>query len=94
VDAASSFDVLLADLRTIVIPNLGRFPRMGRRFSDQLSLSARSLSQLSSLPENALGVLRIYLLHEYLILYAEAKVTVRLLSIRHHRQLSFGFNQD
>ena len=44
------FDKLLTGLRTKVIPNLRRFPRMGRRYLDQPPQSAEALVQLASLP--------------------------------------------
>ena len=92
-DAAFAFDDLLAELRATVIPNLGRFPRMGRRYLDHVPRSAEALAQLAALPAGAANALREYLHGDYLILYAdgEANATVYLLSIRHHRQLSFDF---
>jgi hypothetical protein len=44
-------------------------------------------------PAGAVAALREYLHGDYLLLYTavEAKATVYLLSIRHHRQLSFDF---
>lgn len=92
-DAAFAFDDLLAELRGTVIPNLRRFPRMGRRYLDHPPQSAEALTQLAALPAGAANALREYLHGEYLILYAdaEANTTVYLLSIRHHRQLSFDF---
>jgi plasmid stabilization system protein ParE len=91
--AASAFDDLLADLRGTVIRNLRRFPRIGRRYLDHVPQSAEALAQLAALPPGAANALREYLHGDYLILYAdaEAKATVYLLSIRHHRQLSFDF---
>jgi hypothetical protein len=49
--------------------------------------------QLATLPPGAAGALREYLHGDYLILYVamEAEAAVYLLSIRHHRQLSFDF---
>lgn len=92
-DAAFAFDDLLGELRTKVIPNLRRFPRIGRRYLDHPPQSAEALSQLAALPAGAASSLREYLHGNYLILYAdaEAATTVYLLSIRHHRQLSFDF---
>jgi len=92
-DAAFAFDDLLADLRATVIPNLARFPRIGRRYLDNPPQSAEALAQLATLPPGAAGALREYLHGDYLILYAvmEAQAAVYLLSIRHHRQLSFDF---
>jgi len=93
VDAAFAFDDLLAGLRTTVIPNLARFPRIGRRYLDNPPQSAEALAQLATLPPGAAGALREYLHGDYLILYVvmEAEAAAYLLSIRHHRQLSFDF---
>ncbi len=92
-DAAFAFDDLLAELRATVIRNLRRFPRIGRLYLDHPPQSAEALAQLAALPAGAASALREYLHGDYLILYAaaEADTTVYLLSIRHHRQLSFDF---
>ncbi|GHU06073.1 hypothetical protein FACS1894158_11330 [Betaproteobacteria bacterium] len=92
-NAEFAFDALLADLRTIVIPNLRRFPRIGRRFLDTPPLSVEALARLTGFPTDTSGSLRVYLHGDYLILYAltDTDTTVYLLSIRHHRQLSFDF---
>jgi len=92
-DAAFAFDTLLAGLRATVIPSLARFPRIGRRYLDNPPQSAEALNQLAELPAGAASALREYLHGDYLILYAamDAGATVYLLSIRHHRQLSFDF---
>lgn len=92
-DAAFAFDDLLAELRATVIPNLARFPRIGRRYLDKPPRSAEALAQLASLPPGAAGALREYLHGDYLMLYTavDAEATVYLLSVRHHRQLSFDF---
>lgn len=92
-DAAFAFDNLLAELRATVIPNLARFPRIGRRYLDKPPQSAEALAQLASLPAGAADRLREYLHGDYLLLYTtmDAVKTVYLLSIRHHRQLSIDF---
>lgn len=92
-DAAAAFDDLLAELRATVIPNLRRFPRIGRPYLDTPPQSAEALAQLAALPAGAPDALRIYLHGDYVMLYTvvEASATVYLLSIRHHRQLSFDF---
>jgi len=92
-DAAFAFDDLLAGLRATVIPNLARFPRIGRRYLDNPPQSAEALAQLAALPAGAASALREYLHGDYLMLYTvmDASATVYLLSIRHHRQLSFDF---
>ena len=96
-DAGFAFDDLLAELRATVIPNLRRFPRIGRRYLANPPQSAEALAQLAALPAGAPDALREYLHGDYLMLYAvvdaspDAEPSVYLLSIRHHRQLSFDF---
>lgn len=90
-DAAFAYDDLLAGLRDTVVPNLARFPRIGKRYLDQPPQSAEALAQLAQLPAGAADALRVYLHSDYLILYTVTDTTVYLLSIRHHRQLSFDF---
>ena len=91
--AAFAFDDLLAELRATVFPNLARFPRIGRRYLDNPPQSAEALARLAALPAGAASGLREYLDGDYLMLYSaiDANATVYLLSIRHHRQLSFDF---
>jgi hypothetical protein len=90
-----------------VIPNLERFPEMGRLFlarsinsievRNGLDLLYKQLNEVGKLGEIQ-GEIREYLLADYLILYARfssgakaTKSTIYLLSIKHHRQLSFDF---
>ena len=91
VEAPMAYDKLLDGLRRTVIPNLRRFPRIGRRYLDQPPQSAEAMAQLSAFPAGAADALREYLHGDYLILYTLTATTVYLLSIRHHRQLSFAF---
>lgn len=96
-DAGFAFDALLDELRATVIPNLQRFPRIGRRYLANPPQSAEALAQLAALPAGAPDALREYLHGDYLMLYTvldpspQASAAVYLLSIRHHRQLSFDF---
>lgn len=96
-EADFAFDDLLTALRATVIPNLQRFPRMGRRYLANPPQSVEALAQLAALPAGAADALREYLHGDHLLLYsvvdatAKRKATVYLLSIRHHRQLSFDF---
>jgi plasmid stabilization system protein ParE len=92
-EASFAFDTLLAELRATVIPNLSRFPRIGRRYLDNPPQSAEALAQLAALPNGVALSLREYLHGDYLMLYtaSETDATVYVLSIRHHRQLSFDF---
>lgn len=90
-DALQAYDKLLDGLRRTIIPNLRRFPRIGRRYLDKPPQSAEAMAQLAALPPGAADALREYLHGDYLILYTLTGSTVYLLSIRHHRQLSFAF---
>ena len=90
-DALQTYDNLLDGLRRTIIPNLRRFPRIGRRYLDKPPQSAEAMAQLAALPPGAADALREYLHRDYLILYTLTGSTVYLLSIRHHRQLSFAF---
>lgn len=92
-DAGTAFDDLLDDLRSLVIPNLARFPRIGRRYLDHLPQSAEAFGLLAAMPAGAADSVREYLHGDYLMLYtvADELATVYLLTIRHHRQLSFDF---
>lgn len=92
-DAGFAYDDLLAQLRAELIPNLSRFPGMGRRYLDSPPRSVEGLGLLATFPPGAADRLRLLLLGDYLVLYVvdDGKRTVTLLSIRHHRQLSFDF---
>ncbi|WP_310388540.1 type II toxin-antitoxin system RelE/ParE family toxin [Roseateles sp.] len=90
-DAAFAYDDLLAGLRSIVIPNLARFPRIGKRYLEHPPQSTEALAQFAQLPAGTADSLRVYLHGDYLILYSVAEPMVHLLSIRHHKQLSFDF---
>ena len=92
-NAEFAFDELVANIRATVITNLRRFPRIGRPYLANPPQSAEALAQLALLPAGAANALREYLHGDYLMLYTvvDANTTVYLLSIRHHRQLSFDF---
>lgn len=90
--AAFTYDALLRELADTVIPNLARYPRLGRSFLERQpqSVEARAKAELlrTIFPD---ADLREYLSGDYLMLYAWIEQTIYLLSIRHHRQLSFDF---
>ena len=96
VEAPQAFDALLDELADTVIPNLERFPGMGRSFLERQTRSievangiTRLKQQLGALAQD--GDLREYVMTNYLVLYARIKGSVYLLSIRHQWQLSFDF---
>lgn len=95
-EAPRAFDALLDELTDTIIPNLERFPEMGRLFLERPARSveatngiARLTKQLDALAKD--GELREYVTTHYVLLYARIGGTVYLLSIRHQRQLSFDF---
>ena len=96
-DTAQAFDDLLDELLETVIPNLQRFPDMGRQFLARSLRSVETTNALETLQAKLLeltsdsAALREYILADYLLLYVQIEGIVSLLSIRHHRQLSFDF---
>lgn len=90
VGAIGVMEALLLALQDTVIPNLERFPRMGRPYGHRDRLLKGTRAALEGLPSRQAKALREYLHGDYLILYAvtDPGGVVQLLSIRHHRQLS------
>ena len=91
-DAALAYDALLDELLFTVIPNLERFPDMGRSFMNRPVRSIEVVNAVRALQAKLQNrELREYLLSDYLVLYARYDETIYLLSIKHHHQLSFDF---
>ena len=91
---AEAFDSLLTALAETVIPNLERFPAMGRPVLERPVRSVEVANSSEAVQRALTGIstraeLREYLLAHYLLLYALDGEQLTLLSIRHHRQLSF-----
>ena len=98
-DAPQAFDALLDELTDTVIPNLDRFPGMGRLFFERPTRSVEAINGIDGLKRKLTviakdGEMREYLMSHYLLLYARFDATIYLLSIRHHRQLSFDFQSQ
>ncbi len=97
VEAPQAFDGLLYELLETVIPNLERFPEMGRPFLARQARSVETTNALAALRAKLLALtpdadaLREYVLKDYLLLYAPIGGAIYLLAIRHQRQLSFDF---
>jgi ParE toxin of type II toxin-antitoxin system, parDE len=96
VGAPHTYDTLLDELTDTIIPNLEKFPEMSRLFfsrpdrSIEVSNTVERLKkQLHAIGKN--GELREYVFSDYLLLYARFDPADYLLSIHHHRQLSFDF---
>ena len=96
-EAPRAYEALLDELLATVIPNLERFPDMGRSFLARSARSVETTNSLSALRTKLASLtsdpeaLREYVLSDYLLLYAQVDSTIYLLAIRHHRQLSFDF---
>ncbi|WP_300330270.1 type II toxin-antitoxin system RelE/ParE family toxin [Accumulibacter sp.] len=96
-EAPQAYDGLLDELLETVIPNLERFPGMGRPFMLRQPRSVETTNALATLRAKLLALttdpeaLREYVLKDYLLLYVQIGGTIYLLAIRHQRQLSFDF---
>lgn len=91
-NALSSYDRLLDELVETLIPNLEHFPALGRSFLGRPVCSVEVGNALAQLKQKLRdGELREYLFSDYLVLYAQFGEVIYLLSIKHHRQLSFDF---
>ena len=91
-----AFDALLDKLFDTVIPNLERFSDLGTDFLARSTQSIEGQAQVDDLKER-LGIdvgLREYITGDYLLLYAVRGIDVYLLSIKHHRQLSFDLKSN
>lgn len=97
-EAPQAFDGLLEELLGTVLPNLERFPALGRPFFNRAVGSAETTNAIAALQAklaaavgNSVASLREYVMAHYLVLYVQVDATLFLLSIKHHRQLSFDF---
>ncbi len=96
-ESPSAYDTLLDELLDTVIPNLECFPGMGRPFLSRPVGSVETTNALAALCSKLAkliaddAALREYIMNRYLVLYAQIDGNVHLLSIKHHRQLSFDF---
>ena len=94
-EAPREFQSLLEQLFETMIPNLERFPEMGVDFLAKVPQSTEGLMRLEILKQR-LGrniSLREYISGDYLMLYALRGDNLYLLSIKHHRQLSFNLKE-
>jgi len=98
-EAPQSYDDLLDELAGSVIPNLERFPGMGRPFMLRQPGSVETTNALEKLRTTLsalttdMDALRAYVSRDYLLLYAQVGSVIFLLAIRHQRQLSFDFDR-
>lgn len=95
-DASGRFDRFLDDLFGAVFPLLEEFPQSGADFFRNKPLSlevARRIAQLQK-KYGADLCLRELIHDDYLLLYALREDDLYLLSIKHHRQLSFDLRDN
>ena len=91
-----AFSALLDDLFEETIPALERYPDLGTDFFGRRA-SSREASELESALRMRLGsqtALHELIRGDYLILYARRDNDIYLLTIKHHRQLSFDFPES
>jgi hypothetical protein len=91
--APGAFSALLDDLFEETIPALERYPDLGTDFFRRRA-SSREASELETALRMRLGsqtALRALIRGNYLILYGRRDNDIYLLTIKHHRQLSFDF---
>jgi plasmid stabilization system protein ParE len=98
--APQAFTRLLDELDGTVIGNLEQHPRIGRKFFARTAQSVEVRERVKALLRRfGDAEVREYLSGDYLLLYCigaanqvrGSRLTVYLLAIRHHRQLSFDF---
>ena len=95
---AQGYDRLLDELGEVVVPNIERFPAMGRPFFAHAAQSVEALAVADHLRAKLAGLepgaeLREYMMRDYIILYALVGNNAYMLSIRHQRQLSFDLGR-
>lgn len=100
-DAPQAYASMLDELGSVIVGNLERHPRIGRRFFARTAQSVEARERVADLAKRfGAADVREYLSGDYLLLYVvsaaaagdKAPEVVHLLSIKHHRQLSFDFD--
>ncbi|MDP2367640.1 type II toxin-antitoxin system RelE/ParE family toxin [Rhodoferax sp.] len=99
-EAPQAYSHLLDELAGTVIGNLEQHPRIGRKFFARTAQSLEVCERVKTLLKRfGDAEVREYLSGDYLLLYCvvatsvprKPGLTVYLLAIKHHRQLSFDF---
>jgi plasmid stabilization system protein ParE len=92
-NAPLAFDALLDELTDTVIPNLERFPGMGRLLFERPTRSVEASNAIDGLKRKLKamardGQIRKYVMSHDLLLDARLGTPIYLLSTRHHRHLN------
>lgn len=92
-EAEAAFAALVERLEREFIPTLERFPAIGADFLARAPLSPKGLVLFESVVggAGAGAEIRQWIEGDYIVLYLVEDSTLTLLSIKHHRQLSFDF---
>lgn len=92
IEASRGFEIVIDELLDTAVPNLARFPHMGRPFLDHTARSVE-VTAAQAMLRAKLGSadLREYILKTTVVLYFHQGAVVHLLAVKHHRQLSFDF---
>ncbi|QNM97819.1 type II toxin-antitoxin system RelE/ParE family toxin [Chitinimonas koreensis] len=86
----TAVDRLLVVIRDEVVPNLARFPRLGRAARLDAVESVQGLAAWGRVRRRlGSGELREYLFDDYLLLYLYRNDEIHLLAIRHAREAGF-----
>lgn len=91
--APREFDALIDRLAVDIVPTLGRYPELGADFLGRapLSVEGRALFARAAALLGPDDSLRQLVSGDYILLYVVQDRAIYLLSIRHHRELSFDF---
>jgi len=100
----AGYDRLLDELIDTVVSNLERHPRLGRSFMNRRPESVEAQAQQERLQAKMAAYaqpadMREYVMADYVVLYAVLDATValpsviHLVSIKHHKQLSFDLER-
>jgi len=100
----AGYDQLLGELIDTVVANLERHPRLGRSFMSRQPESVEAQAQLERLHAKMAAYaqpadMREYVMTDYVVLYAVLDATaarpfvIYLVSIKHHKQLSFDLER-
>jgi hypothetical protein len=100
----AGYDRLLDELIVTVVTHLERHPRLGRSFMSRSPESVEAQDQLARLQAKMAAYaqpadMREYVMTDYVVLYAVLDATaalpsvIYLVSIKHHKQLSFDLER-
>ena len=95
VEGRSAFEHLLDRLFDDIVPTICRFPMSGRTLLQRPIQSIETETRVKQIQQllRPGDELREFIVDEYIVLYMKRSRRLLFLAIKHHRQLSFEFNQ-